>query len=118
MGLACVTLQSTAALSTTEAEYMAAIEAVKEPIWLRGLVGDLGLQQKLTTVFCESQSAIDLRKNSQHQERTKRIDVGAHFIRDAISQGAIAVKKIATAENLTDMMTKLFQRSSSSIAST
>jgi hypothetical protein len=37
-------LQSTVALSTTEAEYMAATEVVKEAIWLKGLVNDLGLQ--------------------------------------------------------------------------
>ena len=36
-------LQSKAVLSTTEAEYMAATEAVKEAIWLTGLVEDLGL---------------------------------------------------------------------------
>lgn len=37
------TLQPSVALSTTEAEYMAVIEPVKEGIWLKGLVNDLGL---------------------------------------------------------------------------
>jgi hypothetical protein len=49
-----VTLQSTVALSTIEAEYMASAEAVKEAMWLRGLVNDLGLQQDETV---DSQSA-------------------------------------------------------------
>ena len=40
------TLQSTVALSTTEAEYMAMTEAVKEAIWLQGLLDDLGVGQK------------------------------------------------------------------------
>ena len=79
---------------------------MKEAIWLRGLVGDLGLQQKLTTMFSDSQSAIDLTNNPMYHERTKHIDVKAHFIRDVISQGAIVVKKIVTAENPTNMMTK------------
>ena len=48
------TLQSTVALSITEAEYMAVTEAVKEVIWLRGLVEDLGLHQGVTTVFCDN----------------------------------------------------------------
>ena len=40
------TLQSTVALSTTVAEYMAITEAVKEAIWLQGLLDDLGVGQK------------------------------------------------------------------------
>lgn len=57
-----VILQSTIALSTTKAEYMAVAEAVKEAIWLRDLVIDLGLEQKNLVVFCDSQSAIHLTK--------------------------------------------------------
>ncbi|XP_047336163.1 secreted RxLR effector protein 161-like [Impatiens glandulifera] len=37
------TLQSTVTLSTTEAEYMALTEAVKEGIWLKGLISDLSI---------------------------------------------------------------------------
>ena len=40
------TLQSIVALSTTEAEYMAITEAVKEAIWLQGLLDDLVVGQK------------------------------------------------------------------------
>ncbi|XP_070025855.1 secreted RxLR effector protein 161-like [Nicotiana sylvestris] len=36
------TLQSTVALSTTEAEYMTITEVVKEAIWLQGLLKELG----------------------------------------------------------------------------
>ncbi|GJT24498.1 hypothetical protein Tco_0894435 [Tanacetum coccineum] len=39
------TIQSMVALSTTKAEYMAMAEGIKEAIWLKGLVGDLGMQQ-------------------------------------------------------------------------
>ena len=38
-------LQAIAALSTTEAEYIAATEGMKEAIWLRGLIRELRLQQ-------------------------------------------------------------------------
>lgn len=78
------TLQSTVALFTTEAEYMTAIEVVKEAICLRGLVQDLGLTQECTTVLCDNQSAIHLTKNQVHHEQTKHIDIDVrmHFIRD------------------------------------
>ncbi|XP_057478767.1 secreted RxLR effector protein 161-like [Actinidia eriantha] len=52
------TLQSKIALSTTETEYMALIEAIKEAIWLLGLVADLGIEQEHVVVFCDSQSVI------------------------------------------------------------
>lgn len=48
------TLHSTIALSTTEAEYMVATEAVNEAIWLRGLLGELGLKQGLMVMHCDS----------------------------------------------------------------
>jgi len=41
-------------LSTTEAEYIVATEGMKEAIWLRGLVSELGLQQDVLVIFCDS----------------------------------------------------------------
>lgn len=100
------TLQGVVALSTTEAEYMAITESVKEAIWLQGLVSDLGLKQDATVVFCDSQSAIYLTRNSVYHERTKHIDIRYHFIRDIISEGIVCVEKVSTDDNPADMLTK------------
>ena len=48
------TLQSTVALSTTKAEYVAITEAVKEAIWLHGLLKDLGVGQKQLELYSDS----------------------------------------------------------------
>ncbi|CAL1360023.1 unnamed protein product [Linum trigynum] len=64
------TLQSAVTLSTTESEYMAFTEAAKEEIWLKGLVGDLGLHHDQAVVYCDSLSAICLAKDQVHHERT------------------------------------------------
>ena len=104
------TLQSTVALSTTEAEYMAVTEAFKEAIWLQGLIKDLGIVQKNVNIFCDSQSAICLAKNQVHHGRTKHIDVRFHFIREIIDEGNILLLKIQTAENPADMLTKVVSR--------
>ncbi|KAH9704361.1 Integrase catalytic domain-containing protein [Citrus sinensis] len=53
-------LQSVVALSTTEVEYIALSEAVKEAIWLKGLVTELGLKQRSFNISCDSSSAIQL----------------------------------------------------------
>ncbi|KAM1399624.1 hypothetical protein ACFX2F_027020 [Malus domestica] len=94
------------ALSTTEAEYMAVTEAIKEVIWLQGLLDDLGVQQDHVNVHCDSQSAIHLAKNQVHHARTKHIDVRFHFVREIIDDGDILLQKIETADNPADMLTK------------
>jgi hypothetical protein len=83
------TLQTTVALSTTEAEYMVVANAIKETICLHGLIRDLGILQKHVKVLCDSQSAIHLAKNQVHHSRTKHIDVYFHFVNETIEEGDI-----------------------------
>ncbi|KAH9680956.1 hypothetical protein KPL71_026757 [Citrus sinensis] len=109
-------LQSVVALSTTEAEYTAAAEAIKEAIWLRGMVTELGFEQKQITVHCDSQSAICLSKNQIHHEKTKHIDIKLHFVRLEISKGVIKLAKIHTDSNIADNLPKLYQELSLSSA--
>ena len=99
-------MQSIVALSTTEAECMAVIEAIKEAIWLHGLVEDLEIYQEHVSIFCDSQSAIYLAKNQVYHSRTKHIDVRFHFVREIIDEGYILLKRIGTTNNPADMMTK------------
>lgn len=99
-------LQKVVALSTTEAEYIALTEAVKESLWLEGIAKELKIQNEVITVHCDSQSAIDLSRNSVHHERTKHIDIKLHFVREVIGQGSVIVKKISTDHNPSDMITK------------
>ena len=73
-------LQSVVALSTTEAEYIALTEAIKEAIWLKGLVHELEGKTVPVEVWCNSQSANDLSKNQVFQERTKHVDIRMHYI--------------------------------------
>ena len=47
-------LQSVVALSTTEAEYTAAAEAVKEAIWLKGMLKELGVNQRSIMINYDS----------------------------------------------------------------
>ena len=100
------TLQSIVAMSTTKAEYMAVAEVVKEALWLKGLVKELGLNQGGVQMHCDSQSAIYLAKNQVYHARTKHIDVRFHKIREFIVTRDIIMEKVYTLENAVDMLTK------------
>ena len=85
---------------------MTITEAFKEAIWLKGLFGKLSKDLQITTVFCDSQSAIFLMKDQMFHERTNHIDVQYYFVREIITRGDIVVSKISTHDNPADMMTK------------
>jgi phosphoribosyl-AMP cyclohydrolase len=72
------------AISTTEAEYMAATHASKEAVWLQRLCSCIGLVQQVVRIDCDSQSAIFLAKNPTCHSNTKHIDIQYHFVRDMV----------------------------------
>ena len=79
--------QPTVALSSTEAEYMAATSASKEGLWLKRFVSELGWEQKKVEILCDNQSALKLMKNPTYHARTKHISVQYHFVRELIEAG-------------------------------
>lgn len=101
-------MQSVVALSTTEAEDIAASEVVKEVMWLRGLVSELLQMKELKTtiIHCNNQSAVSLSKNQVYHDRIKHVDVKYYFIRDMIKSEAVDIDKISTNENVAGMLTK------------
>ena len=99
-------LQGVVALSTTEAEFMALTSAVKESVWIRGLLQDFGVFQESISIDCDNNSALCLAKHQVYHERSKHIDVRLHFIREEVEKGKIRVFKVDTTENPADMLTK------------
>ncbi|XP_075515551.1 secreted RxLR effector protein 161-like [Primulina tabacum] len=95
-------LQPIVALSTTEAEYVAAIEAFKEALWIKGIVEEIEGMKAEASILCDSQWAVQLAKNPIHHERTIHIDVRLHFIRDVIESGKVNIKKVPTEDNHND----------------
>ncbi|KAH9782977.1 hypothetical protein KPL71_009140 [Citrus sinensis] len=118
-------LQTVVALSTTEAEYMAATQACKEAIWIQRLLEELGHKQEKISVFCDSQSALHIARNPVFHSRTKHIGVQYHFVREVVEDGSVDLQKIHTKENLADVLTKpintdkfVWSRSSCGLATT
>ena len=55
-------IQSVVALSTTEAEYVAATEASKEMIWLQRFMDEFGKKHDMGMLYSDSQNSIHLSK--------------------------------------------------------
>jgi hypothetical protein len=104
-------LQPTVALSSAEAEYMALSAGVQEAIHLRQLMADLGFpQREPTTVYEDNQGCIALSENPVMHKRTKHIDVRHHFIRERLESGEVALRYVATQNQLADLLTKALNR--------
>ncbi|KAH9751779.1 Integrase catalytic domain-containing protein [Citrus sinensis] len=82
-------LQTVVALSTTEAEYMAATQACKEAIWIQRLLEELRHKQQKIPVFCDSQSALHISRNPAFHSMTKHIGVKYHFVREVVEDGSM-----------------------------
>ena len=68
--------QKSVALSSVEAEYMAASQVSCEAIWLRKLlVGLFGLQLQPTVIYYDNQSCIKLSENPVFHDRSKHIKI-------------------------------------------
>ncbi|XP_076936014.1 uncharacterized protein LOC143602945 [Bidens hawaiensis] len=73
------------ALSSTEAEYVAATSAACQAMWLRQLLSELGYEQmKATSIFCDNISAVFLSKNVALHSKSKHIDIKYHYIKDLV----------------------------------
>ena len=99
--------QSTVALSTCEAEYIALSLAVQEAKFLRQLLGDMTCDNvKFVDVYVDNQSVIALAKNSVHHQRSKHIDIKYHFVRHEVQSANIKLEYVPTELNLADVFTK------------
>jgi hypothetical protein len=95
-------------LSTTDAEYIAAVDACKEVLWMQNFMQELDMKQEKYNLYCDSQSAIYLAKNPSFHARTKHIEVRYHWIRHVVSSKLVQPEKIHTDKNGSDMMTKIW----------
>ena len=104
--------QTTVALSTVEAEYMAVTSAAKEALWWRTQLSGLGFDvSQPTTLHSDSKGSISLSKNPEHHANTKHIDLRYHFIRDHVAnQRTIHLQYINTTAMTADVLTKALSR--------
>ena len=103
--------QKVVALSSCEAEYIAAAGAACEAVWLARLLAELiGGAVLAPKLKVDNKSTIALMKNPVHHDRSKHIDVKFHFIRECCDRKLIDVEFVGTELQLGDILTKALGR--------
>jgi hypothetical protein len=99
--------QQVLALSSCEAEYIAASTASTQVLWLVRLLGDLlDRDTGVVELRVDNKSALALAKNPIFHERSKHIRVRYHFIRGCLEEGSFKARYINTKDQLADLLTK------------
>jgi hypothetical protein len=97
--------QHVVALSSCEAEYIAASTASTQAIWLVRLLSDiLSRDTGAVELRVDNKSALAL--NPIFHEQSKHIRVRHHFIRGCLEEGSIKAGYINTKDQLVDLLTK------------
>jgi hypothetical protein len=103
--------QKVVALSSCEAEYIAASAAACQGVWLARLMGELlGTEVSAPLLMVDNKAAISLVKNHVLHDRSKHIETKFHYIRECAERGQIKVEFINTTEQLGDIFTKALGR--------
>ena len=98
--------QTSVALSTTEAEFVAASEAAKEIIRLTRLLNEISVLVATPVLKVDNMSALKLVKNPAFLKRTKHIEVHHYFVREKYEEGQLTLEHISGDEQVADIFTK------------
>lgn len=99
--------QTMVTLSSTEAEYIALVEATQESLWITRILKDLN--QELigpAIIYEDNQSCIKLLQNDRSSPRTKHIATKYHFLRELFKSGEIDIRYCLSDKMTADLLTK------------
>ena len=98
--------QSVVSLSSCEAEYIAAAEAVKNILATRSIMNELTTLPEPIELYIDNNGAAAIAQKDLNSARTKHIDVRYHFIREWVQSSTIKIRKVHTSKNVADVFTK------------
>jgi hypothetical protein len=117
--------QQTVATSSSESELYSLGDCIKELLYLRALLKDLGLAQPQTkpgrggvtsgassikntgtVVYEDNQGCLQISQKETLHQRTKHVDIQWHFIMEKVEEGQISVQPVGTADQIADLLTK------------
>nr|GEZ94909.1 retrovirus-related Pol polyprotein from transposon TNT 1-94 [Tanacetum cinerariifolium] len=102
--------QKSAAISSTEVEYIALSGCCAQILWMRSQLSDYGLVFNKILMYCDNKSVIALCCNNVQHSRSKHIDIRYHFIKEQVENEVIELYFINTEYQLADLFTKALGR--------
>ena len=103
-----VGLQSLTSQLTMEAELVAAAAAMKESLFYRNMMMELGFTEEFRSVpvYIDNTSALHVSGNRTFSPRTKHIALRYFFVQDLVKEGKVAIHFVKTEQQLADLGTK------------
>ncbi|GJZ19957.1 retrovirus-related pol polyprotein from transposon TNT 1-94 [Tanacetum coccineum] len=98
--------QKSAAISSTEAEYIALSSCYAQILWMRSQLTNYGFGFNKIPMYCDNKSAITLCCNNVQHSRSKHIDIRFHFIKEHVENGVIKLYFVNMEYQLADIFTK------------
>jgi hypothetical protein len=100
-------MQKTVARSSTEAKYMALLEACSKIAWLTSLQKEIGYSPTAPTpLVSDNQGEIFLAINPAHDRQLKHMDIHYHFIQEYVESKCVNIVYISTNDMIVDILTK------------
>ncbi|GJW67359.1 retrovirus-related pol polyprotein from transposon TNT 1-94 [Tanacetum coccineum] len=98
--------QKSAAISSTEAEYIALSSCCAQVLWMRSQLTDYGFGFNKIPMYCDNKSVIALCCNNVQHSRSKHIDIRFHFIKEHVENGVIELYFVNTEYQLATSLAK------------
>nr|GEX65383.1 beta glucosidase 46 [Tanacetum cinerariifolium] len=101
--------QSIFTTSSLKAEYIAALDASKEAVWVRKFISGLRIVPAIKEpikMYCDNTRAITIANKSGITKGARHYRAKVHYLREVIEFGDVKKEKVHTDENLDDPFTK------------
>jgi hypothetical protein len=103
--------QSSIALSTAEAEYVAAASCCTQLLWMMQTLQDFQIKcSSPVSIMCDNTSAISISKNPVMHSKTKHIPIKYHFLREQVLEQKVKLEYVPSKEQVVDIFTKPLPR--------
>nr|GEW89322.1 retrovirus-related Pol polyprotein from transposon TNT 1-94 [Tanacetum cinerariifolium] len=102
--------QKSAAISSTEAKYIALSGCCAQILWMPSQLTNYGLGFNQIPMYCDNKSAIALCCNNVQHSRSKHIDIRYYFIKEQVENEVIELYFVNTEYQLADLFTKALGR--------